>query len=287
MTQESLVKNEFPFSDQDFDRIRSLLLEHTGISLPDSKRNMMYSRLVRRLRSLQLESFANYISHVEQEVSAGTSAEMLQMINALTTNVTNFFREHHHFDTLIMELEKRIEQQQEIRIWSAGCSTGQEPYTIAMVVDAFCKQHPNVKVSILATDLDTAVIEQAKQGVYTLDKIEVEKHPYLSQYMEYIEPSGSTITPNDAVFKVTESLRSYISFDQINLVKHWNHIKKFDFIFCRNVMIYFNTETKNDLCRRYADTLNSQGLLFIGHSEAIKTTIPSLEPLGGTTYRKL
>lgn len=284
---QTLVKDEFPFSDNDFEKIRGILLEHTGIALPDTKRNMMYSRLVRRLRKLELNSFINYVSHVEKQISSGGSEELLQLINALTTNVTNFFREHHHFDSLIVELEKRAsEGQKEIRIWSAGCSTGQEPYTIAMVVDSFLEKHPEVSVTILASDLDTAVIEQATQGVYTLDRVEVKDHPYLSKYLEFHENSQSALTPNDGVFKIKEQLKKYITFKQLNLIKDWTHAEKFDFIFCRNVMIYFKTETKNELCRRYADTLCKDGILFIGHSEAIKTDIDNLIPLGGTSYRK-
>ena len=276
-SQGAFSEREFPMTDADFERIQGVAYEVTGIKLSSHKKDMVYGRLVRRLRSLSVPSFTEYCYLIKQE----NSPELSNFVNSITTNLTAFFRESHHFEhlknTVLPYLLQCNEKSRRIRIWSAGCSTGEEPYSIAMVVKSFSALN-DWDVKILATDLDSNVVEKAKQGIYDADR--VEKIP--EEYDRYVKRSK-----DGDRFKVRNDIVDMITFKQLNLLHQWPMKGKFDVIFCRNVVIYFDAETQKILFDRYANILSNSGSLFIGHSENLHNISKRFESLGRTIYRKL
>lgn len=264
-------------TDADFKRIKTMTMSFTGISLSDHKRNMVYGRLARRLRSLSISSFKEYCDLVE----ADSGIERTEFINAITTNLTSFFREDHHFkylrDNLLPALYKKNVKTKRIRIWSAGCSTGEEPYSLAMVVSQ-CVQFKNWDVKILATDLDTNVVQKAKDGVYTIERAD----GIPDEYRKYLR-----VDKAHSNVKVAEGVQSLITFKPLNLLHEWPMKGPFDIIFCRNVVIYFNTNTQRTLFDRYANILQSDGHLFIGHSESLHNVCNRFKSLGRTIYERI
>ncbi|MFO1368078.1 MAG: protein-glutamate O-methyltransferase [Marinagarivorans sp.] len=268
---------EFPLSQANFTLIKALAYEWTGIKLSDQKENMIYGRLARRLRALQLNSFDEYCALLKTE----DEAEKREFINSITTNLTSFFREPHHFEFLKQQLLpgliNRNQASRKIRIWSAGCSTGEEPHSIAMVVASIPElKHWDVK--ILATDLDSNVLEQASGGVYSLSRFDA----FPAAYKQYVKKSSDT----DQV-KIADNVRAMIRFNQLNLLQAWPMKGAFDIIFCRNVVIYFDLETQRKLFNRYADKLVEKGHLFIGHSENLHKISDRFLGLGRTIYEKI
>ncbi|MCK4950907.1 MAG: protein-glutamate O-methyltransferase CheR [Gammaproteobacteria bacterium] len=267
---------EFHFEDTDFDYIRDVIGSHTGIVLSDAKRNMVYSRLSRRLRALNLNTFTDYCNLLREE----DETELINFINAITTNLTSFFREKHHFEYLEKALIPKFLQEntnKRIRIWSAGCSTGEEPYTIAMVLK---ESIPNIKtwdVKILATDLDSNVVATAKAGIYTAERI------------EGISPALKKrwFTKNDDKVQVSSELKELITFNQLNLMHQWPFKGPFDLVFCRNVVIYFSKDTQRELVTRYADYTRDDGHLFLGHSESLFKVTDRYKLLRNTMYQKV
>ncbi len=256
--------------------IAGLLREMTGISLNANKREMVAGRLARRVRLLGLGSFDAYVALLDSPAGAG---EHRDMINALTTNLTRFFREPHHFTSLAsMVLAPLLRQapRPRLRIWSAACSSGEEAYSIAMVVHKFARDTPGWDARILATDIDSTMIEQATAGCYTTDRTAVIPPHFLG----FIPPRC-----NDIV-SMPDSLKDYITFKQLNLLNPWPMQGKFDAIFCRNVVIYFDKDVQRVLFDRIADYLTPQGILFIGHSESLMHISNRFELAGTTTYRK-
>lgn len=265
-------QKEFLFTSSDFERIRTMLYRHSGIKLNDSKKDMVYSRLGRRLRATGLTSFQDYLARVEQD----QSDEWEAFINSLTTNLTAFFREPHHFPVLkdhVLSLHKRP-----LRIWCAASSTGEEPYTIAMtMVDAFGSYTPPVE--IIATDIDTNVLHKAQAGVYSLDRVEKLPQDILKRF--FLKGAGS----NTGTVQVRKELRDLISFRSLNLLDtHWPVNGTFDVIFCRNVLIYFDKETQLSILKRFAPMLNPHGLLFVGHSESLYHATDFFKLRGKTVY---
>ncbi len=270
-------KREFPFSQQDFDFLRKMSNEHSGIVVSDDKYDMFYSRLCKHLRRLGLSNFSEYC----QVLSKGCGAEFSEFINSITTNLTSFFRENHHFEflskTILPELMQRNAASRRIRIWSAGCSTGEEPYSIAMTL---LEQVPSSwDIKILATDLDTDVLSKASTGVYTKDRIEGLDDRRVKRWFK----KGKGGQENKV--RVDERLRSIIKFSQLNLMKSWPMNGPFDVIFCRNVLIYFDNETKEKLVGRYSDILAEDSCLFIGHSETLHRITNQFDLVGKTIYR--
>lgn len=267
---------EFPMTDADFKRIKTMTMSYTGISLSDHKRNMVYGRLARRLRRLGVPSFKDYCDLVESD----SGLERTEFINSITTNLTSFFREGHHFkylkEELFPELLKKNASSRRVRIWSAGCSTGEEPYSIAMVVSQFV-QFKNWDVKILATDLDTNVVQRAKEGVYTIERAD----GIPDEYRKYLR-----VDKTQSHVKVTENAQSLITFKPLNLLHSWPMSGPFDIIFCRNVVIYFNAETQRKLFDRYAEILCEDGHLFIGHSESLHNVCDRFKSLGRTIYKR-
>ncbi|MDV7338694.1 protein-glutamate O-methyltransferase CheR [Terasakiella sp. A23] len=276
-------KREFPFTDDDFLTLSDLVHQKTGIVLKNHKKDMVYGRLARRLRKLGIQSFSDYLHYLG---GAKGESEISGLINAITTNLTRFFREPHHFDHLSgMVLPEALNairsgRQDRLRIWSAGCSSGEEPYSIAMQLDRAIKERglDGIDAKILATDLDTNMLERGRKGDY--QKRHFESLP--EEYHNYLEE----IPTQDDRLHVATELRRYISYKQLNLLGEWPMKGPFDAIFCRNVMIYFDNKDKLALTNRLVDLLKPGGWLFIGHSETILTAEHSLELYGRTIYRK-
>ena len=271
---------EFDFTKHHFDVLRGLVNRHTGITLADSKMELVYGRLARRLRALNISSFDQYCRMLKTD----PGDELNNFVNAITTNKTDFFREMHHFEyltnTALPYLLKERKNTKRIRIWSAGCSTGQEPYSIAMVIHDAVRDLANWDVKILATDIDSNVINTARNGVYQQEQIKLLPQDITKKWFSY--GSGE----NAGKVKVAEKLKDIISFKVLNLMEQWPMKGKFDILFCRNVVIYFNKSTQAVLFDRFAEYLQEDGILFIGHSESLHNISNKYDHIGQTIHKK-
>lgn len=270
------AQREFEFKDSDFKQIVTLVSKKTGIVLADHKKDMVYSRIARRLRALNIQKFSDYCEFLYTEQG---EEEIGNFVNAITTNLTSFFREIHHFEFLenyLKELEEKNKIERKIRIWSAGCSAGPEPYSIAMVVANHFENKPGWDIKILATDIDTNMLNTGSDGEYS-DK-ELEKIP--AKYKKYLSHKAGKM-------QMGEKIRKYISFNHLNLLENWPIKNKFDVIFCRNVVIYFDKPTQKVLFAKYANVLKPKGIMIIGHSENLFKVSDDYELIGRTIYRKL
>lgn len=276
----SVYEREFHFTSRDFEHIRDMVGARTGIVLSEHKMDMVYGRLARRLRQLSLQSFREYLSRLEDE----DDHELVEFTNALTTNLTAFFREPHHFEylagTALPQL-LRNRPNKRLRIWSAGCSTGEEPYTIAMTLHEAVPLIRSWDVKILATDLDSNVVATGKAGIYEQARVNGISKPRLQRWFR--QGQGG----NAGKVRVSSALRELITFKQLNLMHQWPMQGPFDVIFCRNVVIYFNKETQRELFSRYADMLADDGYLFVGHSESLHKVTDRFQLLGKTVYKKV
>jgi chemotaxis protein methyltransferase CheR len=276
----SVYEREFTFTRHDFEFIRDMVGERTGIVLSDHKVDMVYGRLARRLRQLNLKSFKDYLVRLNQD----DDQELVEFTNALTTNLTAFFREAHHFDFLINTAIPTLGKQRadkRLRIWSAGCSTGEEPYTIAMSVHEALPLIRSWDVKILATDLDSNVVERAKAGIYDQERVNGIDKTRLTRWFR--KGKGA----HAGKVKVDSALKDMITFKQLNLMQPWPMKGPFDIIFCRNVVIYFNKDTQRLLFNRYADLLANDGYLIVGHSESLHKVTDRFELIHKTIYRKI
>ncbi len=277
LKQAVISNREFVMTDRDFETIRNIVSERTGIVLSDGKRDMVYGRLVRRLRALGLSGFGEYCDLIGK----GDESELSEFINAITTNLTAFFRESHHFEFLEKELLPFImenKKERKLRVWSAGCSSGEEPYSIAMVVRETVPNDWDVK--ILATDLDTNMVNKASLGVYDEGRVSgIDK----KRLKRWVRNGRGT---NSGMIRMSDELRNIITFKQLNLMHGWPFKGPFDFIFCRNVVIYFNKDTQRILFNRFADLLPDMGHIFIGHSESMFNVCDRFKLLGKTIYKK-
>lgn len=263
---------EFNFTAQDFARVRHLIYRHAGISLSEAKSDMVYSRIGRRLRVLGVNTFKQYLDELE---SKNDAAEWEAFTNALTTNLTSFFREEHHFPILADHLHTL---KKPIRIWCSAASTGEEPYTIAMTAcEAFGSLTPPVE--IIATDIDTNVLATASRGVYPYERISKLSEARRKRF--FLKGTG----PNDGLVAVKKELRDMISFSQLNLLDdQWALHEPFDAIFCRNVMIYFDKPTQSKILSRFVPLMKSHALLFAGHSENFLYVSDAFHLRGKTVY---
>jgi chemotaxis protein methyltransferase CheR len=266
---------EYVFTERDFERVKQLIYARAGISLSASKQDMVYSRLARRLRTLKMTRFRDYLDHLE---SADDADEWQSFVNALTTNLTSFFREPHHF-TILRDYLLRLGDRRPIRIWCSASSTGEEPYSLAMTaVDAFNRF--DAPVSIVASDIDTQVLEFARRGVYPLERVERLPQDLLRRF--FLRGVG----PNAGSCRVVDRLRGMITFEAINLLdRSWPLNGPFDAIFCRNVMIYFDKPTQLAILRKMVPLLAGDGLFFAGHSESFFHAGDLIKPVGRTVYR--
>lgn len=269
---KSESSKEFDFTPKDFERVRGLIYQRAGISLTASKQEMVYSRLARRLRATQITSFQQYLDELERNQDP---EEWEAFTNALTTNLTSFFREEHHFPVLA-EFAQRLREP--ITVWCSASSTGEEPYSIAMTLcEAYGTLTPPVK--IIATDIDTNVLNTAERGVYSLDRIEKLSTERAKKF--FLRGKGQ----NDGQVRVRNELRNLIEFKQLNLLADsWPISGTFDVIFCRNVMIYFDKPTQKKILHRFAPMLKPHGLLFVGHSENFSYLTELFHLKGKTVY---
>lgn len=279
MTVRLHHKREFAYTWEDFNRLRKISRKHTGILVPDEKFDMFYSRLSKRVRKLSLSSFKQYIDYLR----ANPGLEFAEFINALTTNMTSFFRENHHFDYLeknvIPEYWSREHKVGQFRVWSAGCSSGEEPYSIAMVLAE--RFPPGWEIKILATDVDTQVLNKAAGGVYSTDQARGISRQRMQRWCQ------KGVGANSGKIKIKPEIRQLIVFRQLNLMSEWPISGTFDVIFCRNVLIYFDRETKEKLAVRFRRHIKPGGHLFIGHSESLQQSDAGFQPMGHTIYKKI
>ncbi len=269
--REGGAQREFHYGQHDFEAVRSLLYQLTGIRLAESKDSMVYSRLARRLRALKLTSFPDYLAYLNRH-----PAEEELFINALTTNLTSFFREPHHFEILQQYLTKHPETR---HIWCAASSTGEEPYSIAMVVAEHFGRF-DTPVKIIASDIDSNVLRQAEQGIYQFDRIKGLPDQRCKQF--FFKGKGTRV----GLVKVVPELRAMVEFRQLNLLSpNWSISGPIDIIFCRNVMIYFDRPTQLTILERMIKLLPKNGLYIAGHSENFAHANHLVKPAGRTTYQ--
>jgi chemotaxis protein methyltransferase CheR len=279
-TSLTLRLREFEFGDEDFQALRKLVRQVTGISLSEQKRELVYGRLARRLRALNLRTFREY----REVLSLDDGSELVQFCNAITTNLTAFFREPHHFDHLKNEvlapLLRRPTAARRVRIWSAGCSTGEEPYSIAISVLEAVPDIERWDIRILATDLDSDVLEKARRGVYAADRLQAlsteRRERFFVPYPEAKEPS----------YQVRPEVARLLTVKQLNLMHAFPMKGPLDVIFCRNVVIYFDKDTQRDLIARMSRLQRPGDLLFLGHSETLFKVSTDYNLIGRTIYRR-
>jgi chemotaxis protein methyltransferase CheR len=268
-------EREFAFSGDDFERVRRLIYDHAGISLHANKQAMVYSRLSRRLRETGYRTFAEYLGWLQSPGDRSAQAEWEHFVNGLTTNLTSFFREPHHFESLALDLSSR----RDARIWCAAASTGEEAYSIAMVVEETLGR--TARTEIVASDIDTTVLASAQRGVYDADArglspARLQRH--------FLRGKGA----NQGRIRVRPALAQRVSFRTLNLVEpRWDLGEPFDIVFCRNVMIYFDAATQRRLLERLHAVLRPGGLLYVGHSENFTAARELFRLRGKTVYVKV
>jgi chemotaxis protein methyltransferase CheR len=259
--REQLVEGEFLFTADDFRTIAATLHAAAGIALSETKATLVYSRLAKRLRALGLESFRQYCALVTGQDGLD---ERQQMIVALTTNVTRFFREPHHFEHLrekvLPPLLAGAKRGAPVRIWSAGCSNGQEAYSIALTILSLMPEAADLDVRILATDIDTQMLAEGRAGVYSSQVVSAVPDALRARWFE--RGGGDR-------WRANEAMRRLVTFNELNLIGEWPMRRQFDAIFCRNVVIYFEEETQAQVFNRFVPLLSAEGRLYIGHSERV------------------
>jgi chemotaxis protein methyltransferase CheR len=274
-----MSEREFKFERAEFQELRTIVYDRTGINLKDNKEQMVYTRLARRIRALGQVDFAEYLRFLN---SADGEAEVTDFVNAMTTNLTRFFREDHHFQHLRHEVIKsKVEGNRvglfdkNLRIWSAGCSKGMEPYSIAMIVKASLPQGEGWYTKILATDIDTNMLDVGRSGVYRARDC--------SGIPPALEKRFVRTKGEDS--HMSQELKDMIHFKYLNFMDEWPIKTKFDAIFCRNVMIYFDHETQERLINRFVNLLEDHGILYVGHAEALVANHPRLASVGRSSFR--
>lgn len=279
MTMTQLdIRREYHLTDKQFRQVREQLYSVAGIALADHKKNMVHNRLVRRLRATNQGSFDDYFDYLERH-----EQELPLFINALTTNLTSFFREMHHFDFLKEQIVPEIHQgsSRKLRFWSAGCSMGEEAYSLAISLLEAGIDPMYWDLKILATDIDSNVLSIAEQGIYDQDRSNNLSESKLKRW--FYKGKGA----QKGMIRVKPELQQLIRFRHLNLMDDWPMDGAFDAIFCRNVMIYFDPPTQQELLQRMAEKLNPGGYLFVGHSESLIRQQRHFQLIGRTIYRKV
>lgn len=273
------MDREFSLSDHEFADLQRLVRNHTGIDLNDSKRELVYSRLSRRLRSLGMSSFGDYC----RLLHSGVGDEVEQFANVITTNLTSFFRERHHFDFLSRQWLPALKagDQRRVRIWSAGCATGEEPYSIAMALSEARLDLSTWDIKILATDLDSASLAQAREGRYDAPRVERLSPRQLAMWFDENAEYGARC------YRIKRELQELVRFAHLNLMDKWPMRAPFDLIFCRNVVIYFDQATRRSLFDRFASMQRPGAHLIVGHSENLHRLSDGYRLLGKTIYRRV
>lgn len=271
-------------TDAQFQKFGSLIYQKTGIYLKPEKKELLNARLGKRLRVHGFDSFRKYYDYV---IGDKTGEELVQLIDVVSTNFTSFFREQAHFDFLTeTALPTFIKEgrdggsRREIFFWSAACSSGEEPYTLAMVVEDFFERNPGWRFQIIATDISTRVLTRAARGVYSDDKLIKVPKPFLKKYFQ------KGVGKSAGFVKIKENIRQLITFDRLNLMGEFPWQETLDVIFCRNVMIYFNRETQQEVVKKFYGALAPGGYLLIGHSESISSLEHDFKQVDATVYQK-
>jgi chemotaxis protein methyltransferase CheR len=271
---------EFAFGEEDFEALRRLVKQLTGINLTEQKRELVYGRLSRRLRALNLTSFRDYRALLQED-----STELVNFTNAITTNLTSFFRENHHFeylrDHVLLKRAQEPSASRRIRIWSSACSTGEEPYSIAMTVHEAIPDLRRWDIKVLATDLDSEVLSRARRGVYAADRLQGFDSNRLEKFFTRQDDKRG------AAYQVDPALAALITFKQLNLMHGLPMKGPLDVIFCRNVVIYFDKDTQRDLFGRMAKLQRPGDLLFLGHSESLFKVSNDYALIGKTVYKRV
>jgi chemotaxis protein methyltransferase CheR len=272
------ARERLQFTDADFAVIADLAMRDFGLHLTVAKRDLVYSRLLKRLRSLGLDHFRDYCTLLTSQKG---ESERMAMLSALTTNVTHFFREEHHFKLLrevaLPPLIKAAREGGRVRIWSAGCSAGQEPYSLAFTLLNLCPEAAKLNLRILATDVDSEILAKAKSGIYP----EEERKAIPDTMRKYIEPAGA------GHFTIGAAARELITFGRLNLIENWPISGPFQVIFCRNVAIYFDKPTQARLWARFGELVSPNGHLCIGHSERVAGPAEQMfRAVGVTAYQR-
>lgn len=278
----TLFTEDVVLTEDDFSRISQIVYDHCGINLHDGKKELIRARLAKKLRAGGFRTFSDYMEHITKDE---TGHEFSDFIDVLSTNLTSFFRERQHFEYVQNQLLPRLTEKKSktknfrLRVWSAGCSSGEEPYSIAItLLENLPKGRWDAK--ILATDISTRILEKAKAGVYAAERVEPVSLPQRSKYLISKNRNGQKI------FEVGSCLREMIVFKYLNLMGDWPVAGPLDFIFCRNVMIYFDKPTQAQLVRRFFDLLDSGGILFTGHSESLTGIDHDFKYIQPTIYMK-
>ena len=277
VASEKLLPNrEFNFTAADFERVRQLIYKHAGISLAPIKQDMVYSRLARRLRALNLDSFDSYLAYLEEGTHEN---EWETFVNSLTTNLTSFFRESHHFVILQKQLISLTHRP--LKIWCSAASTGEEPYTLAITAcEAFDSLTPPVQIH--ASDIDTNVLKTAERGVYPIERVERLDPQRLKKF--FLKGTGTQA----GFVRIRPELQKLITYSRVNLLDAvWPSVKgPLDVLFCRNVMIYFDKPTQYQILKKFVPLLHQDGLLYAGHSESFLHAADLFHSLGRTVYER-
>ncbi|MFI4984037.1 MAG: CheR family methyltransferase [Rickettsiales bacterium] len=268
--RHEVLKREFEFNHNDFEFISKLVKKNIGIVLGPHKKDMIYRRLSKRILELNLSSFKDYCLVLEQD-----NAELVNLANAISTNLTSFFREDHHFTHLEGYLLELTQRKKDVLMWSAGCSNGCEPYSMAMVASEVQLKN-RFDYKILATDIDTNVIEKGRAGIYEAEW--TEKIP--ARFKKYYKDA-------DEHYIIDPKITARTHFRRLNLLDPWPMKKKYDVVFCRNTVIYFDKDTQAKLFDRIANQMVQDGILYIGHSENLQKVSDRYLPIGKTTYRRI
>lgn len=276
-----LTPSKYGFDEQHFAQLRELVYTHTGIKLEETKRELVHRRFSPRLKELKMESFSDYIALVK----SGDKDELVKFSNAITTNLTSFFRENHHFDFLKNEcfpqLRERNRSSKKIRIWSAGCSTGPEPYSVAMVLREAIPDIDRWDAKILATDIDTQCLSTSAQGHYSEKVVETVSEERKNRWFTKTNVDG------EQVYVPKDELKSLITFNPLNLLQPFPFKGNFDVIICRNVFIYFDKPTQQKIIAKFAEHQNLDDYLVVGHSENLSKVTSNYHLVGQTVYQRL
>jgi chemotaxis protein methyltransferase CheR len=264
-------------NDEEFQRFRKLIYDLSGINLGDAKKQLLVTRLHKRIRELGLSSFSEYR---EQVLNDPSGSELTTMLNAISTNKTDFFRENAHFEFLKREVYPKLVDQRTIRVWSAACSSGEEPYTIAMTLSEMLPNFQSRDIKILATDLSTRVLDHAEEGLYSEQVVEPIPGPLVSKYFQAEDHRRGRF------YRIAPAIKNVIRFRRLNLMGEFPLNTEFDFIFCRNVMIYFDKPTQGAVVNKLEKFLKPGGHLFIGHSESLIGVQTQLSYVQSSIYRK-
>lgn len=271
----------------DFKKLSEAIYKFSGIHLPEGKRNLVEGRIRKRIKSLGLNTFQEYVNYLFSD--SGLEHELTPLIDVVTTNKTDFFRENAHFEfmvsTALPELEKKNKEAcklNSINIWSAGCSTGEEPYTMAIVLNEYAEKNRGFRYSVYASDISTEVLKIASLGIYEYEKIEVMSNELKKKYLL------KSKNPENQIVRIAPEIRAMVRFSRINLMEEdYNFAEKMDMVFCRNVLIYFDKPTQEKVIRNLASNMNEGGFLFLGHSETTMGMKLPVERVASTIYRKI